>query len=231
MQWEGKGRAVLVKSSTAVDKGSKGKFSGSSFYYGSSSLYYLTADGSFECAVPLEKEGPVQDVGWVPGNMQFVVLYGFMPAQGTLFDHKCKPLFTYGTGYRNTITWSPSGRYVALCGFGNLPGDIEFWDRKKGAEGRVGLTKNDATVSAGFSPCSKYFLCASTFPRLRVQNNYRIWNLDGSLLCSGAPLACLHVCTQTVSRTCADLSCLFVAFRRGLLGDGAVPGELAAGLG
>eukprot|EP01046_Picozoa_sp_COSAG06_P059140 COSAG06_NODE_12132_length_1419_cov_31.584848_1_plen_39_part_10 len=33
-----------------VDKGSKGKFSGSSFYYGSSSLYYLTADGSFECA-------------------------------------------------------------------------------------------------------------------------------------------------------------------------------------
>ena len=57
-----------------VDKGSKGKFSGSSFYYGSSSLYYLTADGSFECAVPLEKEGPVQDVAWVPGNMQFVVL-------------------------------------------------------------------------------------------------------------------------------------------------------------
>ena len=41
--------------------------------------YYLTADGSFECAVPLEKEGPVQDVAWVPGNMQFVVLYGFMP--------------------------------------------------------------------------------------------------------------------------------------------------------
>ena len=107
---------MLVKSSTAVDKGSKGKFSGSSFYYGSSSLYYLTSDGSFECAVPLEKEGPVQDVAWVPGNMQFVVLYGFMPAQGTLFDHKCKPLFTYGTGYRNTITWSPSGRYVALCG-------------------------------------------------------------------------------------------------------------------
>ena len=128
---------MLVKSSTAVDKGSKGKFSGSSFYYGSSSLYYLTADGSFECAVPLEKEGPVQDVAWVPGNMQFVVLYGFMPAQGTLFDHKCKPLFTYGTGYRNTITWSPSGRYVALCGFGNLPGDIEFWDRVKSRLGRA----------------------------------------------------------------------------------------------
>ena len=45
-------------------------------------------------------------------------------AMGTMFDHKCKPLFNYGTGYRNTIKWSNSGRYVALCGFGNLPGDI-----------------------------------------------------------------------------------------------------------
>lgn len=26
-------------------------------------------------------------------------------------------------------------KQVALCGFGNLPGDIEFWDRKKGADG------------------------------------------------------------------------------------------------
>lgn len=115
--WETQGRAVLVKSQTAVDKGSKGKFSGSSFYYGSSSLYCtsatarplacatawpclclslqrprplrrtdsdcsrrpdgscvaiadLTSDGSFECAVPLDKDGPVQDVAWVPGNMQ-----------------------------------------------------------------------------------------------------------------------------------------------------------------
>ena len=47
-----------------------------------------------------------------------------MTAMGTMFDHKCKPLFNYGTGYRNTIKWSNSGRYVALCGFGNLPGDI-----------------------------------------------------------------------------------------------------------
>lgn len=47
-----------------------------------------------------------------------------MAAMGTMFDHKCKPLFNYGTGYRNTIKWSNSGRYVALCGFGNLPGDI-----------------------------------------------------------------------------------------------------------
>eukprot|EP01051_Picozoa_sp_SAG22_P001256 SAG22_NODE_48_length_24654_cov_4.406394_4_plen_99_part_00 len=44
-----------------------------------------------------------QDVAWVPGNMQFVALYGFMPATATMFDKKCKPIFTYGTGYRNTI--------------------------------------------------------------------------------------------------------------------------------
>ena len=27
--------------------------------------------------------------------MQFVVIYGFMPALGTMFDHKCKPLYNY----------------------------------------------------------------------------------------------------------------------------------------
>jgi len=46
----------------------------------------------------------------------------------------------------------------------------EFWDRKKGAEGRVGLTKNDATCHSEWSPCSRYFLCGTTFPRLRVDN-------------------------------------------------------------
>ena len=53
--------------------------------------------------MPLDKEGPVQDVAWVPGNMQFVVIYGYMPAVATLFDHKCKPVFSYGAGYLNTI--------------------------------------------------------------------------------------------------------------------------------
>jgi translation initiation factor 2A len=102
-KWESKGRGVLVRASTAIDKGSKAKFGGSDYYYGSSSLYYMTADGSFEGSVPLDKEGPVQDVAWVPGNMQFVVIYGYMPAVATLFDHKCKPVFSYGAGYLNTI--------------------------------------------------------------------------------------------------------------------------------
>ena len=181
--WEAQGRAVLVRSSTAVDKSSKQKFGGSDYYYGSSSLYYMSSDGSMDSAVALDKEGPVQDVAWVPGNMQFVVVYGYMPASAVLFDHKCNPVLSYGVGYVNTIKWSPSGRFVALCGFGNLPGDIHFWDKKKGADGRMGITKNEAAVSAEFSPCSRYFLCGTLFPRLRVDNGFNIWRVcDGTLL-------------------------------------------------
>ena len=43
------------------------------------------------------------DVAWSPSGKEFVVVYGFMPAKATLFDVKCKPVFDYGTGARNTV--------------------------------------------------------------------------------------------------------------------------------
>lgn len=45
--------------------------------------------------------------------------------------HPCQadPVFTFGEAHRNTISWSPHGRFVCLAGFGNLAGDMDFWDR------------------------------------------------------------------------------------------------------
>ena len=177
-KWDSRGRAVLVRSSTAVDKGSKGKFSGSSFYYGASSLHLLFADGSFEGTVPLDKEGPVQDFAWVPGCLQFCVIYGYMPALTTMFDAQCKPLYTFGTGYRNEIHMSDSGRFMALCGFGNLPGDMEFWDRRKQANGLMGIAKGEAVTMAAYAPDSRAFLTATT-DRMKVDNRYTVWGMDG----------------------------------------------------
>jgi hypothetical protein len=39
-----------------------------------------------------------------------------------LFDDKCKPVYDLGGGPYNTVLWSPFGRFLAIAGFGNLPG-------------------------------------------------------------------------------------------------------------
>ena len=76
------------------------------------------------------KDGPIHDVKWAPNGEHFVAIHGFMPAKTTLFDKKCKPIYDFGSGPRNTVEWSPFSRFLVIGGFGNLPGDIEFYDKK-----------------------------------------------------------------------------------------------------
>lgn len=42
--------------------------------------------------------------------------------QVTMFDDKCKPVYDLGGGPYNTVIWNPFGRFLAIAGFGNLPG-------------------------------------------------------------------------------------------------------------
>jgi translation initiation factor 2A len=88
-------------------------------------LHYLPADPSradAAAAVPLPKDGPVHDVQWAPDGGHFVVVAGFMPAKVTLFDAACRPVYDLGGGPFNFAAWSPFGRFLAIAGFGNLPG-------------------------------------------------------------------------------------------------------------
>ena len=43
---------------------------------------------------------------------------------------RCKPIFDLGSGPHNTVRWSPQGRFLAVAGFGNLPGDLVFYEKK-----------------------------------------------------------------------------------------------------
>ena len=47
-----------------------------------------------------------------------------MPAKCTLFDSRAQPMYELGTGARNTVKYSPSGRFFLIGGFGNLAGDM-----------------------------------------------------------------------------------------------------------
>ncbi|RYR34620.1 hypothetical protein Ahy_A10g049586 isoform B [Arachis hypogaea] len=102
-----------------------------------------------------------------------------MPAKATLFDKKCNPLLELGTGPYNTIRWNPKGKFLCLAGFGNLPGDMVFWDYAD--KKQLAATKAEWSVTSEWSPDGCYFMTATTAPRLQVDNGIKIFHYNGSL--------------------------------------------------
>ncbi|CAM9492695.1 unnamed protein product, partial [Ectocarpus sp. 6 AP-2014] len=174
-KWSPDGRAVLCLTSTDVDATGKS-------YYGSTGLFLMHADGQFDCAIAPAKEGTVQDVQWGPGGSnkgnKFVVIAGSMPSTSTLYNIKGEPTFEFGSAHRNTISWSPHGRFLLLAGLGNLAGEMDFWDvnRKK----VMGSTSSHCAVAYGWSPDSRWFLTATCAPRMNVDNDVKVFRYDGS---------------------------------------------------
>ncbi|RDY08332.1 Eukaryotic translation initiation factor 2A, partial [Mucuna pruriens] len=172
LKWNHGSTGLLVVVQSDVDKTNQS-------YYGESKLCYLTTDGMHEGLVPLRKDGPIHDAQWSYSGLEFAVVYGFMPAKATLFDKKCNPLLELGTGPYNTIRWNPKGKFLCLAGFGNLPGDMAFWDYidKK----QLATTKAEWSVTSEWSPDGCYFMTATTAPRLQVDNGIKIFHYNGSL--------------------------------------------------
>lgn len=181
LRWSPTGEALLALASTESDASNKS-------YYGDSKLHYLRSDGRNDCLVPLPKEGPVHDVAWSPRGDCFVVLAGFMPPRAVVFDSKCAPSLDLGSGPFCHARWSPHhGRFLCLAGFGNLAGDLAFFDRK--ADGKLkpcGSARAAGGVSLEWSPCARLLLVSTTAPRLRVDNGVRVFKYDGSLVASKA---------------------------------------------
>lgn len=159
-----------------------------SSYYGSSGLFYLKIDINKKLSppcvtcsdgmVPLSKQGQVHDVQWSPVGDKFVVIAGNMPAQATLFSANLDPIFEFGSAHRNTISWAPHGRFLCLAGFGNLAGEMDFYDVLRLR--RLGSAVAHATVTHGWSPDSRFFLSATVAPRMNVDNGFKIFKHNGS---------------------------------------------------
>ncbi|XP_012262464.2 eukaryotic translation initiation factor 2A [Athalia rosae] len=170
--WNNRGTNVLLMTSTEVDK------TGAS-YYGKQTLHYLDTKGQ-TTMVMLGKEGPIHSVEWSPKHVEFCVIYGFMPAKTTLFNLKCESVFEFGIKHRNSIYYNPHGNIMILAGFGNLSGDVELWD----AGSRKLIASLDAadTTLLRWSPDGEHFATATTAPRLRMGNGFKIWHYTGTLL-------------------------------------------------
>ncbi|KAK7477133.1 hypothetical protein BaRGS_00031619 [Batillaria attramentaria] len=127
--------------------------SSDSSYYGEQGLHYIT------------KKGPIYSVMWSPKNTEFCVVYGYMPSKATLFNLKCEPIFDFGTGPRNHCFYNPHGNNILL-----------------GQQKEITRFKASDTTSFSWSPDGEHILTATTSPRLRVGNGYKLWHYTGSLL-------------------------------------------------
>ena len=129
----------------------------------------------------LDKEGPIHDVSWSPNSKEFGVVYGYMPAKITIFDSQARPRHDFNLGPRNTILFSPHGRFVLIAGFGNLAGQLDIYDLEKGYAKLATIEASNTSVCE-WSPDGKHILTATTSPRLRVDNGVRIWHVTGGIM-------------------------------------------------
>ena len=104
-----------------------------------------------------------------------------MPAKSTLFNTRAVAVHTFLLGPRNTIFFSPNGRFVLVAGFGNLAGQMDIYDREKDYQKVTTIESGNPSVCQ-WSPDGNFILTATTSPRLRVDNGVKIWHLGGTLL-------------------------------------------------
>jgi len=173
-EWSPLANAVLVKTETDLDT------TGQS-YYGESGLYLLASDGKFDCKVPAAKDnGPFYDFAWSPRGKSFAAISGRSPHGALLHNLKGDPIFDFGQAHRNTIRFSPHGRFLCLGGFGNLSGDMDFWDMNK--KTKIGSTRAKDAVSQQWSPCGRFFMTATLVPRMREGNGVAFYSYRGELV-------------------------------------------------
>jgi translation initiation factor 2A len=174
LKWNNEGTSLIVLAQTDVDKTNKS-------YYGETNMYILSSSGAFDSRITLDKEGPIHDVSWSPNSKEFGVVYGYMPAKTTIFNQRAVAQHSFNLGPRNTIIFSPHGRFVVVAGFGNLAGTMDIYDMEKNYQKVSTIEASNASICE-WSPDGQHILTATTSPRLRVDNGIRMWHVSGSFL-------------------------------------------------
>ncbi|KAL3307960.1 Eukaryotic translation initiation factor 2A [Cichlidogyrus casuarinus] len=152
-------------------------------YYGDQILYFLsTAKGGCTANVQLPREGSILDMKFLPNSRLFAVCYGHLPATVTVFGTDCEPRFNFGNGPWNTILFSPLGNLVIFGGFGNIPGNVSIWDVNTKQKLTAVLCEDTTHIS--WLEDGQHFLVATTTPRLRVNNGFRLYSYQGEKLAS-----------------------------------------------
>lgn len=118
---------------------------------------------------------------WSPNSTEFGVVYGYMPAKTVVFNIRATITHQFALSPRNTILFSPYGRFVLVAGFGNLAGQMDIYDVERNYRKLCTIEATNASVCQ-WSSDERYILTATTSPRLRVDNGIRIWYISGGLM-------------------------------------------------
>mmetsp|Transcript_43555 Transcript_43555/g.85271 ORF Transcript_43555/g.85271 Transcript_43555/m.85271 type:complete len:619 (+) Transcript_43555:36-1892(+) len=194
IKWSPTGNGVLINTKTDVDSSNQS-------YYGESGLSLLLADGSLGCQVPFgSNKGPVHCAEWSPSGRDFIVIQGQQPAKTTLFlANNCTPIRDFGTAPRNTVVFSPHGRFVCIAGFGNLAGEMDFWEKNKFK--KMGSCQDlHGAKSFEWTPDGRNFVTSVLWPKRRVDNGIKVWTYYGELVKAEK----IHKLAQVAIRTALE---------------------------
>ena len=145
-------------------------------YYGQSNLYFLEVLTSRFIKINLP-EGPIHDFSFTPNGEYFLICAGNLPSAVKYYKKNALYIKDIAKGNFNTIKISPDSRMVALCGFGSLKGDIEFYSLKEGE--LIGRSNFFCCVNFEWSQDSKYILGSVLSTRVKVDNEFRIMKYNG----------------------------------------------------
>jgi translation initiation factor 2A len=59
--------------------------------------------------------------------MDIYFVFLVMPSKATIFNSKCDVAWELSSGAKNAAYYSFDGLHLALCGFGNVAGNMEVW--------------------------------------------------------------------------------------------------------
>eukprot|EP01083_Nonionella_stella_P274772 932905_1 len=166
---------LLVMVSSDVDSYGKS-------YYGNQELFLMTSQS--DKTIKIQIKNKLQDVKWCPLGKEFVAIDGDVIS---VFDQKGTNIYCIGQYTRNRIRFSPCGMFLWVGGFGNLTGEMTFYDyqnikQEENSEKDkylAGYNRDSACRYFEWSPDSSLFVTASIYPYMTVDNGFTIYKYNG----------------------------------------------------
>eukprot|EP01107_Rhizomastix_libera_P015558 TRINITY_DN5924_c0_g1_i2.p2 TRINITY_DN5924_c0_g1~~TRINITY_DN5924_c0_g1_i2.p2 ORF type:complete len:218 (-),score=54.44 TRINITY_DN5924_c0_g1_i2:23-676(-) len=106
-----------------------------------------------------------------------------MPSTTTVFSVTNKNytiVADFGPASRNSVSFSPNSKIMCVGGFGNLTGDMDFWNMTNFT--KIGSIEAHCTTQLSWSPDSRFVACAICTPRMRVDNGFKLITPRGEVI-------------------------------------------------
>lgn len=177
------GLFALILVSKFIDKTNE-------FYYGKDAMYSFCAKAKknesdevyYDCSIKKMEtyQGNVHDWKLIPKSGQAIIISGKMPARSVLYNFKGNPTYLLEHNFRSLVAPSPNHTVVALCGFGQLSGEIMLFSLKK--NNAIGRAQSSYASWLKWSSDGAKFLTATVLSKLNENHQYSVFDYRGNLL-------------------------------------------------